>query len=63
MREGTPSVYRPPPTSPPPVIANPPDQRFELINFVKDLLIKVELFIEIVGEIENYVFMLILKWK
>ncbi|GFT39061.1 FAS-associated factor 2 [Nephila pilipes] len=28
MREGAPSVYRPLPRSPPPVVANPPDQRF-----------------------------------
>ncbi|GIY86534.1 FAS-associated factor 2 [Caerostris extrusa] len=27
MREGAPSVYRPLPRSPPPVVANPPDQR------------------------------------
>ncbi|GFX99056.1 FAS-associated factor 2-A [Trichonephila clavipes] len=30
MREGAPSVYRPLPRSPPPVVANPPDQRVYL---------------------------------
>lgn len=31
MREGTPSVYRPLPSTPPPVIANPPDQRYVIL--------------------------------